>query len=348
MSRTRLIFYLITFAAIIVVSTQIKELKSLRDVFAQSDFFWLLAIILAQWLSYHFWALNYQEVLHVKGLRMPVMELFPMVLIVQFINQAIPSANVAGQAFFIFHLRKYNVPPLDGISRAILELATLYVAFGLLFILATVIMIFQGVGVLHPVFLTIFAIFAFFVVLFAIIFIALQRSGSRSKSLAWLINRLDHVFDRLGIGALIGSNISGEGGHISLLVGQFRETLNLHFLREHWRVLARALWWQLLYLCMNALTIYFTCYALSIPISMAAAFVIFMFTKMIFMIAFVPGGIGIYEFVMTLLLVAYGIPTGTSLSITLLSRLFTFWLPLPIGWYLYRRYMKRHEVVASY
>src|SRR3989344_2032285 len=95
---------------------------------------------------------------------------------------------------------------------------------------------------------------------------------------------------------------------------------------------------------MDALTIYFTCHALGINVGVAAAFVIFMFTKMIFMIAFIPGGIGIFEFVMTLLLVAYGIPTGASLSITLLSRLFTFWFPLPIGWYLYHHYMRREEL----
>ncbi len=45
-----------------------------------------------------------------------------------------------------------------------------------------------------------------------------------------------------------------------------------------------------------------------------------------------PGGIGIVEGTLSLLLVAYGMPTGTAVAAVLLYRIISFWIFVPIGW----------------
>ncbi|MBV9049028.1 MAG: UPF0104 family protein, partial [Solirubrobacterales bacterium] len=45
-----------------------------------------------------------------------------------------------------------------------------------------------------------------------------------------------------------------------------------------------------------------------------------------------PGGIGIVEGTLSLLLVAYGMPTSTAVAAVLLYRIISFWIFVPVGW----------------
>jgi putative heme transporter len=45
-----------------------------------------------------------------------------------------------------------------------------------------------------------------------------------------------------------------------------------------------------------------------------------------------PGGIGVVEGTLSVLLVAYGMPSDTALSAVLLYRIISFWILVPIGW----------------
>jgi putative heme transporter len=45
-----------------------------------------------------------------------------------------------------------------------------------------------------------------------------------------------------------------------------------------------------------------------------------------------PGGIGVVEGTLTVLLVAYGLPSGTAVAAVLLYRIISFWVLVPVGW----------------
>ena len=132
-SFRRFSFYFITLAAIIVVYFKISEFELLKEMFLKSNFSWLPVIIISQILSYFALALNYREVLKVKGLKISIRELFPITFVIQFLNQALPSATLSGQAFFVQYLKKYKLTFAEGIGRAFIELMTLCVAFGAFF-----------------------------------------------------------------------------------------------------------------------------------------------------------------------------------------------------------------------
>lgn len=55
-----------------------------------------------------------------------------------------------------------------------------------------------------------------------------------------------------------------------------------------------------------------------------------------------PGGLGAVEAVLVAALIAGGLPAGTAISVTLLYRLVTFWLPVLPGW-LSLNYLTRRE-----
>jgi uncharacterized protein (TIRG00374 family) len=49
------------------------------------------------------------------------------------------------------------------------------------------------------------------------------------------------------------------------------------------------------------------------------------------MIPITPGGVGFVDAGLTALLALVGVPADTALIATLLYRLFSFWLPIPLG-----------------
>ena len=99
----------------------------------------------------------------------------------------------------------------------------------------------------------------------------------------------------------------------------------------------------MVHLMTHVLTLYVIAHALGTPIPFWICFIAFTFSKFISMISIVPGAPGVFEGIMTLILLAFGIDKNIALAATILTRAFTFWLPMPIGWFLYGRYMKKFE-----
>ena len=84
------------------------------------------------------------------------------------------------------------------------------------------------------------------------------------------------------------------------------------------------------------------------PWSVLLAFVV---ASVLTMIPVTPGGLGFVEAGLAATLAAAGIGTDAALAATLLFRLVSFWLPLPVGaaagWWFRRRYPRRAFPVAS-
>lgn len=325
----RFLFYFITLAGILVIFSQISEFRLLGGVFLRSKLAWLAAIIVFQYFFFHFSALNYRDVLRVQGLTVGVNRLLPMVVAVQFLNQAIPLANVSGQAFFVQWLKRYGVSVAEGISRAVLELVTLYIAFAVFFLAAAGLMLKRGLLAGRPELVSLVYLFVFFVVLFSWLFLALQKKR-RGRIAGWVINRLHRYFE--------SSGKANHSGHVASLLDQFRASVSVGVLTRNKSKLFWATLWQGLQLVMHILTLYFIGQALGIRLDFPAAFAAYTLSRFIAMVSFVPGALGIFEGGMTLILVSFGLPADQALAVTLLFRLFTFWLPMPIGWILYRKY----------
>jgi len=349
LSLRRFLFYFITLAALILIYLKISEFQLIKEVFLRSNFLWLFSIIVVQIFSYYFTALNYRDVLRVKDLNVPVKELFPVTFVIQFLNQALPSAGFSGQVFFVHYLKKFGLTVAEGIGRAILELTTLYMAFGAFFIISAAILVRGGMVEKHPEALYFIYGFSFFAIIGVSLFFILQKRG-RGKIARWTIDKLHGYFERRD------AKKRGENGgkgtnhaeHVAMIFDQFKETLNFGVLKQHGRAFWLAFLWQNLVLFTNVLTLYFLSFAIGYKISFLIAFITFTLTKFLSMVSFVPGALGVFEGGMTLILVSFGVPAGPALAMTLLLRAFTFWFPMPIGWILYRWYLHRQELENPY
>lgn len=341
----RFLFYFITLAALILIYFRFSELELIDNALRRSDGLWLTVIIAVQFLTYIFITLNYRDVLRVKDLEVGFKKLLPTAFVIQFLNQALPSAGFSGQAFFVQHLRKYGLSIAEGIGRAILELATLYMAFGSFFIISSAMLYNSRVFSNHPELRFFIYVFTFFALIAVGLFLLLQKRG-RGRIARWLIGKFHRYFEN----KKTKHEESGvtAAGHMAMIVDQFKGTFSLRALKAHARPFWRAYLWQNLVLLLDVLTLYFVAFAIGHKISFNVAFVAFTFTQMISMLSFIPGALGVYEGGMTLILVWFGVPGQIAFASTLLLRAFTFWLPMPIGWILYRWYSHKQDLANPY
>lgn len=332
----RFLFYFVTLAALILVYLKFSEIRLLKEVFLRSNLAWLLAIIMVQVLSYYSLALNYRDVLRVKDLEVAVGKLFPITFVIQFLNQALPSATISGQAFFVHYLKRYGLTLAEAIGRAVVELLTLYVAFGIFFLASSIMIYRGGVWAVRPELAYFIYAFLFIGTTVAAIFFSLQRRR-RGRLVNWTVNRLHRYFESAGRG-------SDHGNHVAMIFDQLRDNVNIGELAKRKNPFWAACFWQGMVLLLNVLTLHFISFAIGFPIGFSVAFIAFVLTKFISMIAFVPGAFGVFEGGMTLILASFGVSAGVALAMTLLFRAFTFWFPMPVGWFLYRWYLHRQEL----
>ena len=330
----RVLFYLVTIAVLVLVYSRVSEFALLWNIFLKTNLWWLVGIIISQLLVYYYLALNYRDVLKIKDLSISVRELFPVTFVVQFLNQALPSANISGQAFFVQYLKKHGLSLVEGIGRALLELLTLYIAFAVFFLLSALLLFWSDSFGRYPQIAYFIYLFLFFAVLFTAIFFGFQKKR-RGRVARWVVNKLHRYFEN--------GKKRGHTGHVTELFDQIRETLNLKELGKHKQKFFLACLWQGLQFFANVFTLYFVGYAVGAPLAFVAAFVVFTLIRFIAMVSFVPGAFGVFEGSMIFVLTTFDTPLDLALAITLLFRAFSFWLPIPIGWLLYRRYVKRWE-----
>lgn len=328
----RLLFYLISLSVIIIIYIKFDEVKEIKKVFERLDSYWLFVAAGLQALTYYFTALNYKAVLKMKGLTVGAKELYPVSLIVLFLNQALPSAGVSGQIFFIDYLRKRGLAVLDGIGRAILEISTLYSAFGIMFIISAILLFRGGQFETHPDLKVFIYSFILVATLVLMIFFALQRR--RGQFTGWIIRNFQHRFG--------DSKNGGNGlmGNIKMFFDELHKNLSLQSLKDSGGLFGLAIFYQLVVFGLDIATLYVLAVVLDFNLTWSMAIIAFSLTQFASMISFVPGALGIFEGGMTIILISFGIKGGHALSVTLLLRALIFWLPMPIGWLLYRKYSR--------
>lgn len=307
---------------------------------------WLVAIIVLQALQNYFQALNYRDVLKIKDLNVSGISLYPMSFVVQFLNQALPSAGLAGQVFFVQYLKRYGLTVAEGIGRALLEVMTLWMAFGTFFVASSVLILQKDVlGTVPEIRFAIY-LFIFFAIIAVGIFLVLQRR-KRSRFAKWAVDKIHSYFENRK--KKNGGNGADHSKHVQMIIDQFNKSLSIkETLDRRKKPFWMAYFWQNMILLSHILTLYFISFAIGHPISFTLAFVVFTLVKFLSMIAFVPGGLGVFEGSMTLIFISFGVPANPAFAMTMLLRAFTFWFPMPIGWILYRYYSHRQELENPY
>ena len=192
---------------------------------------------------------------------------------------------------------------------------------------------------------------------------ALALQGHMSSIILLLAGSITTVLVILtiGLGFIIGSKqrIAGFFAYISKILNRvihvvrpkYPETINTQHVRvlfedmhdnyvlmsKDWRLLKQPFLWAIMANFWEVMTIYVVYIAFGQPVNIGAVILGYAIANFAGLVSVLPGGIGIYEGLMTLTLSATGVPSRLSLPVTIMYRVLNTILQIPPGYYLYHK-----------
>ena len=336
--RWKLILNIATLLALAVViditRRQIGEtIRSFEHVHAWA----LLLIIPIEALNYHSQAKLYQRLFAIVGNRLSYKYLFKTSLELNFVNHVFPSGGVTGISYFTLRLR--NGKELSGAKATlihILKIMLYFVAFELLLIFGVFSLAIMG-RVNNLVILVASSISTLLVVAtFGFVYII----GSKQR-----------------INSFFGAVTKGLNRLIHLVRPHYPETINIKRARQvfndfhdnyeaiknSYPQLKGPFLYALLADITEVLAVYVVYIAFGHLVNIGAVILAYAVANVAGLVSVLPGGIGIYEALMTAVLASTGIKPAVSLPVTIMYRLVNTLVQLPPGYYLYQKALRRGE-----
>lgn len=322
-SRSRLLFYIFTAiifaAAVYYFSTIKKDVLLLKKV----NYFWLAAAVTGQGFTYLASALVYRQLLgSFKNLHLPgILDWMKASIVALFLNQAVPSAGLSGNAFIFNFLGKRNIPANHIISLILVELLSFYVAMELIIILLLLAsFIFMKIPAFFP------SILFAGILVFLAFFLGIGFIG-RKRSLGWLykkISKISWIRNLMNRADTFSRTQSGEDAPYLL-----------DLVKQRTRSVVIAILFQVFVVLADSFTIFALFTGLGSTISFPFIMLGLVCTKIISILPFLPGALILYESSMTYAFVSLGQPVAVAVIVTILYRVLSFWLPIPVGLFLY-------------
>jgi uncharacterized protein (TIRG00374 family) len=261
--------------------------------------------------------------------------MYKVSLELNFVNSVFPSGGVAGFTYLGYRMRYYNVPTARTTLAQTLRFILTFISFLILLFIGLFMLSFgassSGVTLfigLSIAFLTLFGTLA-------LVFIISdeKRIKSFAAFLPKLINSIFKVFNKRkpAINVQKIQKLFGEMHDDYLILMKDRKKLRKPFV------------WALLINISEILAMYIVYLALSSYINPGAVILAYSVASFAGLISILPGGIGVYEALMTTTLAASGVPKALALSATLIYRIITMVAFIPVGFIFYQLALKKGE-----
>jgi hypothetical protein len=304
----------------------IQTLKNLTKV----DAWALLLLIPIQALNYHSQTEMYRGLFSVVGNKVKYWFLYKASLELNFINHVFPSGGVSGISYFGMRLRNDEITGGKATLIQLMKLVLLFLSFEILLVAG---LLFLAIGnkANDFVILVTSSITTLMVVgtlAFVMIIGSQKRITATFTFLTKVINRILHFF------------LPKSPETISIVRVQrvFEELHNNYKLIEsQWKDLRWPFFWGLIANATEVASIYAVYIAFGEWVNVGAIILAYAVANVAGLISVMPGGVGIYEALMTGVLVASGVPAAVSLPVTVMYRVVSMLIQLPPGYYFYHR-----------
>ena len=327
--RWKLLLNIVTVLALIVLVVAIHKqlletLKNLTKVNAWA----LLLLIPVQLLNYHSQTKLYQGLFAAVGNKLRYWFLFKASLELNFINHVFPSGGVSGISYFGVRLRNNEITTGKATLIQLMKLVLLVLSFEIMLVAGLLFLAIGNKANDFTILVTssITTLMLVGTIAFAMIIGSQKRITATFTFLTRGINRVLHFF----------MPKSPETISIARVQRGFEELhSNYRMLASRWKELKGSFFWALIANATEVATIYVVYIAFGEWVNVGAVILAYAVANVAGLISVMPGGVGIYEALMTGVLVAAGIPAAVSLPVTVMYRVLSTIIQIPPGYILY-------------
>lgn len=337
----KLIVNIVTFLALaaLIYSVRDQILDTLNNL-KNLEFWALLLIIPAQILNYHSYAEMYQSLFQILHHRVRYLKMFRLSLELNFVNNVFPSGGVTGVSYFGIRMRSFGVSAGKSTLVQMIRYILVFVSFQILLFFGLIILAIGGDANSFAILIAGSLATLLFVGTLAAMFIV----GSK-KRINGFFTYLTRVANRI---IRVVRPKHPETINIQKVEDIFTELHeNYMELRKQPHVLRKPLTRALLANIAEVLTIYIVYVAFGEWVNPGAIIIAYAIANFAGLISVLPGGVGIYEALMTAVLASAGVPAGVSIPITITYRVLNMALQLPPGYYFYHKALRETSAAES-
>jgi uncharacterized protein (TIRG00374 family) len=290
----------------------------------------LLLIPVWQAINYHAYTKMYQHFLNIFGNNVPYKSMFRAQLELNFVNNVFPSGGVSGVSYFGYKMRTLGVTAGKATLVQIMKFGLLFISFQILLFLALLALAVEG-RVNNLMILVASSIAT------ALIFLTIGASYviSSKQRITGFFTGLTRVLNRIIQVVRPKHPETITVAKIEYLFTELHE--NYLLLKGNFSVLKMPLIWATVANVTEILTIYTVYVAFGELVNPGAVVIAYMIANFAGLVSVLPGGVGIYEALMTGVLAVAGVPAGTSIPVTIMYRIVNMTLQMVPGYIFYNK-----------
>jgi hypothetical protein len=334
--RWKLILNIVTLLALVLLI--IATRKQLVDTLAQlrhANAWALLLMVPIQLLNYHAQTKLYQGLFTVVGNKLPYWYLYKASLELNFVNHVFPSGGVTGISYFSLRMRRGH--ELSGSKATLIHVMKL----GLVFLSFEVVLVFgllalAVMGRVNNLTILVAGVLSTLMLVGTAGFVYIVGSQRRINSFFTAVtkglNRVIHVIRPKHPETI---NIMSARKVFDDFHANYSTIMNSR------QQLHKPFWYALLANVTEVLSIYVVFLAFGHVVNIGAVILAYAVANFAGLISVLPGGVGIYEALMTAILATTGVPASVSLPVIVTYRVLNTLIQLPPGYYLYQKTLTR-------
>lgn len=332
-SKWRLALTLATFVALAVLIYGVrKDIGGVIENLGKVNTLALLLIIPIEALNYDAYTRFYVGLFKILGKEVRYRDMYKLNLELNFVNHILPSGGISGISYFTVRMRAFGVSGPKSTLSQLIKLLVLYISFQPLLIVGVFLLALRG-HVNNLVMVVASSIITLLVVgSFGFIYMIESRSRINSflTTVTKILNKLLGIFKRKP------ETINIKGAQMAF--GELHD--NYQLLKENWRDLKVPFLYLMIANITEVAAIYTVYVAFGRLVNVGAVILAYAVANFAGLVSVLPAGIGIYEALMTGVLVATGIPAGLSIPVTIMYRVINMAIQLTPGYYFYQRALR--------
>lgn len=300
----------------------------------------LLFMIFWQIINYYAYTQLYRSVFKILDKSVEFKTMLRVSIELNFVNTVFPSVGVAGFSYFGYRMKEFGISASKATLVHLMRFVSVFFAFQVLLILGLIILSIDGKANNFTIMVAASISTALFFLSFLSVYIVgnKNRIDTFTRSLTIVVNKIIQA-------------VRPKHPETIKLAGVRKLFIELHeeyiILKEKKDHLKRPLWFATLASATEMATLYTVFLAFGEPVNPGAVIIAYAVANLAGIISVFPGGVGVYEALMTGVLAVAGVPPSIGLPATIMYRIISMSIQLPIGYFLYQKFLKTADLTPE-
>ena len=339
--RWKLLLNIVTILALLIlVYATRKDLVSTFSNLGKVNAWALLLLIPVEFLNYHAQAKLYQSLFKIVGHKLSYRFMFLASLELNFVNQVFPSGGAAGLSYFGLRMKTDKIGGGKAVMIQVMKLAMTYLSFEVLVIVSVFAL--ASVGRVNGLTILVAGMLTTILIIATILFIYIVGNQNRINAFFEFVTRQINRTVRL---LKIHKHEAIDIKRMRRVFEDFHSSYRQ--LRDSRGQLKAPFLYALLANITEVAAVYVVFIAFGRFVNVGAVILAYGIANFAGTISVLPGGVGIYETLMTAILLTTGIPPTISLPVVIMYRVVNTILQLPPGYYLYQKRLSDSPTLSS-